>query len=156
MTAWSDLFVASAGATAALAGLVFVAISINLDRILELKGVPDLGLVTILLLVGVLVVSLFGLIPGQGERSFGIEVLAQSAVFSLAIWSFSIRSIGDPEGHLASRIGLPLFGTVPFLVGSILLVAGDGSGVYWVFAGMIGAIIAAVVNAWILLVEILR
>lgn len=156
MTAWSELFVASAGATAALAGLVFVAISINLDRILELKGVPDLGLVTILLLVGVLVVSLFGLIPGQGERSFGIEVLAQSAVFSLVIWSFSIRSIADSEGHLASRIGLPLFGTVPFLVGSILLVAGAGSGVHWIFAGMIGAIVAAVVNAWILLVEILR
>ena len=37
---WTDLFVASAGASAALAGLVFVAVSINVDRILKLEGVP--------------------------------------------------------------------------------------------------------------------
>ena len=41
-------------------------------------------------------------------------------------------------------------------IGAILLIAGADSAMYWVFAGMLGAIIAAVMNAWILLVEILR
>ena len=40
---WSELFVATAGAGAALAGLVFVAVSINIDRILKLPGMPDAG-----------------------------------------------------------------------------------------------------------------
>lgn len=35
---WSDLSVASAGASAALAGLVFVAVSINSERILQFEG----------------------------------------------------------------------------------------------------------------------
>jgi len=32
---WKDLFVAMAGASAALAGLLFVAVSINVDRIIH-------------------------------------------------------------------------------------------------------------------------
>jgi hypothetical protein len=37
---WEGLFLAGAGASAALAGLLFVAISINLDRILKGRGLP--------------------------------------------------------------------------------------------------------------------
>ncbi|MBN8867674.1 MAG: hypothetical protein J0H98_08970 [Solirubrobacterales bacterium] len=51
---------------------------------------------------------------------------------------------------------LPLFGTLPYLVGAVLLIAGSEAAMYWVFAGMLGAIVAAVLNAWVLLVEILR
>ncbi|MCB0870023.1 MAG: hypothetical protein KDB52_04250 [Solirubrobacterales bacterium] len=156
---WSDLFVAAAGATAALAGLVFVAISINIERILQLDGVPEMGMVTLLMLIGVLVVSLFGLIPGQSEKTFGVEVLIQTGIWSLFIALLvkrSVAGLGDGAGRLPSRVVLPLFGTVPYLVGAVLLIAGSETGMYWVFAGMLGAIIAAVMNAWILLVEILR
>ena len=65
---WSDFFVASAGASAALTGLVFVAVSINVDRILQLSGVPERALATLLLLLGVLVVSLTGSFPSCHER----------------------------------------------------------------------------------------
>lgn len=37
---WHDLFVAMAGAAAALAGLIFVAVSINLEQILKYRGRP--------------------------------------------------------------------------------------------------------------------
>jgi hypothetical protein len=35
---WEGLFIAEAGASAALAGLLFVAVSINLTKILEVPG----------------------------------------------------------------------------------------------------------------------
>ena len=56
----------------------------------------------------------------------------------------------------ASRLIVPACGTVPGVIGAILLISGETSGMDWVFAGLVGAIIAAVMNAWILLVEILR
>jgi hypothetical protein len=155
---WSDLYVAAAGASAALAGLVFVAVSINLDDILKGDGLPDLSLVTLLLLIGVLIVSLFGLIPGQDAESFGWKLLAFAIVWSLLIGRFALRSIpkGFPLSNRASRLIMPAIGVGSYLIGSILLISGDGSGLDWVFAGFIGSIIVAMLDAWILLVEIRR
>jgi hypothetical protein len=45
---WTDFFVAGASASAALAGLVFVAVSINIDRILRIQGLPSRALATVL------------------------------------------------------------------------------------------------------------
>ena len=80
---WHDLFVASAGAGAALAGLVFVAVSINIDRILKLDGVPERALQTVTLLVGVVVVSILGLAP-QSASTLGAEV---------AVWGLGMRGL---------------------------------------------------------------
>jgi len=156
--AWSDLFVAAAGASAALAGLVFVAISINIENIIGYKGLPELSIVTIMLLVGVLIVSLFGLIPEQTHHALGLELLVQSLLWSALLLRFAVRSL--PETHrrekMVSRFGLPAFGTVPYVVGAVLLTTGSDSGLYWVFAGLVGAVGAAMINAWVLMVEIRR
>jgi len=74
---WSDLFVATAGASAALAGLVFVAVSINLARVVQFSDLPDRALATVLFLVSVLLVSIIGLIPGQSNLALGIELLGE-------------------------------------------------------------------------------
>ena len=72
---WSDLFVATAGAAAALTGLLFVAVSINLDRILSFPGLPNRALATLVLLLGATIVSILGLAPGQSTTALGIELL---------------------------------------------------------------------------------
>ena len=61
---WSDFLVTAAGASGALAGLVFVALSINLARIIELKGVAARAGETILLLGSLLIGALIALMPG--------------------------------------------------------------------------------------------
>jgi hypothetical protein len=63
--AWSDFAVAVAGAAAALSGLLFVAVSINLSRILAFSNLPARAAQTLIMLVTPLVVSLLVLIPAQ-------------------------------------------------------------------------------------------
>ena len=43
-----------------------------------------------------------------------------------------------------------------FLIGGALLFAGAPAGLYWIAAGDILCIIAIVLSAWVLMVEILR
>ncbi len=154
---WSDLFVAMAGASAALAGLLFVAVSINLDRILSEKGLPERALEAVLLLVAVLVISIIGLIPGQSDGLLGVEMFLVSAALAFAILR-PLRALPANVGRswLYARWGLRLAGTLPLLIGAASVMIGDGGGLYWVVAGMVFAICAAIANAWVLLVEILR
>ncbi|HEY8584748.1 MAG TPA: hypothetical protein VIL49_17430 [Capillimicrobium sp.] len=156
--AWNDLFVAAAGAGAALAGLVFVAVSINVERILQFRGLPERGLITVLLLLSVVVVSLMGLVPEQGEKALGVHMLCSSlAVIALSGWLiWRSRPRPGEEHHVASTILIAAIGTVPFLVGALLLLGGDDAGLYWAYAGITCAIVGGVANAWVLLVEILR
>jgi hypothetical protein len=156
---WTDLFVAAAGASAALAGLLFVAVSINLDRIIGEAGLPDRALETVLLLIGVLVVSIVGLIPGQSHGVLGIELLVVGIVLAFSIARLPL--IGDPSGKmprgwLLTRWVFRIAAAAPFIVGGASLITSDGGGLYWIVAGIVFAIVGAVANAWVLLVEILR
>jgi len=154
---WSDLFVAAAGASAALAGLLFVAVSINLEQIIGSKGLPERALEAVILLVAVLVVSIACLIPGQSQGVLGVELFAITALLGFAVLK-PIRAVPaePPRGWLVSRWALRLTGTLPLIVGAISVMIGDGGGLYWIAAGIVFATVSAIANAWVLLVEILR
>ncbi len=156
--AWTDLFVASAGASAALTGLLFVAVSVNISHILSLPGLPERALQTLLLLLSAVVVSLLGLIPGQSDTALGIELFALGLGFNLWIFLLLARAVPATRKyvHPLYQILLVLPGTAPLLIGGISIMAQSGGGLYWIVAGVIGALCGASVNAWVLLVEILR
>jgi hypothetical protein len=158
MQGWSNFFVAEVGAAAALTGLLFVAVSINLTRILALEHLPGRAAETLLLLCGVLAVATCGLVPGQSRLVFGCEVVAASTV----VWGASVRTQVRAYRHvearqwLRARVLWAQAATLPFIVGGTLLIAGHDSGLYWLVAGVLASFGAAILNAWVLLVEILR
>jgi hypothetical protein len=157
---WTDFFVATAGASAALAGLLFVAVSINLDRIIGEAGLPDRALETLLLLLSVVLISIVGLIPGQSSGALGTELLFVSLAVAIVILRLPTLGMASgftpPRSWLWTRWGLRLVGTVPFVIGGFSVLLEAGGGLYWIAAGVVFAIVGAVANAWVLLVEILR
>jgi hypothetical protein len=74
MSAWESFFVTAGGAAAVLAGLIFIGISINLQKLLERTLVSRGAWVSLLTLVEVLIVSLLMLIPEQPLPALGAEV----------------------------------------------------------------------------------
>jgi hypothetical protein len=136
-----------------------VAISINVDRILKLSGIPERALETVLLLLTVVLVSIVGLIPGQSDGALGAELLAVGLVFGGVIARLERRSLPEtpqPPSHVLLRLALIVAATLPVIVGGASLLAESGGGLYWVAAGIAFATVGAVANAWVLLIEILR
>jgi hypothetical protein len=158
-TRWSDLFVATAGASAALAGLVFVAVSINIEPILRGPGLAERALETVLLLLGVVVVSVLALVPEQGPTALGLEVLGAGLAWTAVLAALLRRSVPHYHGRrpwLVLRLVLTAAGVLPFVACGVSLLAGAGGGLFWALGGIVAALVGAVLNAWVLLVEIRR
>jgi hypothetical protein len=159
MGAWTGFFETAAGASATLVGLLVVAISINLNRILGFAQLPSRAGSALVPLAGVMVVCMLALVP-QPVRAFGIEVLcAGVAIWALAgylmVQSLRLTENLKPE-WVMSHVPLNQAQTLPLIVAGVLLALGFPSGLYWIVAGMIASMLAALMNAWVLMVEILR
>ena len=111
---WHEFFVAAVGASAALLGLLFVTISINLEQILKHRHLPGRAAGTLGTLLSVLVVCSFGLAPGQSNRTLGVEILATGAVVATQPSGFR-RASGVMEIHSAGRSGTFRFSYSPHL-----------------------------------------
>jgi modulator of FtsH protease len=156
---WHDMFVAMAGAAAALTGLIFVAVSINLEQVLKYRALPPRAAETLSVLVGLLVLSVFVLVPGQSLTALGIEMLALGAVLGTGLLLMRIRlprPAGQPLTWTLVPVMVILAGTLPTAVAGISVLARGGGGLYWLVAALILGFVGSVVNAWILLVEIQR
>jgi hypothetical protein len=155
---WHDFFVGTIGASAALTGLLFVAISINLEQILKYPQLPGRAAGTLGILVSALVVSGFALAPGQSNRALGIEIAGAGAVVAAqALWvTHGKKTPNEPKAWVVEHLVTLLLPSIAFIVGGVSLALGGGGGLYWVLAGILFAFVSASINGWVLLVEIKR
>ncbi|MCU1404379.1 MAG: hypothetical protein JWQ43_682 [Glaciihabitans sp.] len=173
---WSDFFVMTGGAAAALAGLIIVAMSVNVAVIISIPAMTSRAAATIATLLLIVVSAGAVLIPGQDLRWLGAEILIGTLAATALEVDSSLRmlravnsspslrgsSTGTPSGVGDSgrrplpKVVLAGIQVLPFLLGAIMLLGSDPHGLYWIAGGTLLVFIGSVANAWVLLVEILR
>jgi modulator of FtsH protease len=156
---WENFFVAEAGASAALAGLVAVALSINLARILTYSSLPGRAAEGLLTLLQVLFLSTFALVPGQPIRALGLEILVLGVLGWAAVFWIQLQAFWTGAQKIwwvVERLLLGQLATLPYLLAGWSVLHGSGGGLYWCVAAVLGSFLQAAVSAWVLLVEIMR
>lgn len=164
MENWESLFVAQVGASAALTGLIFVSVSLNLSKILEFPGLAGRAAEALVALTSVLVISTLMLVPGQPLSILGIEILA----VGITVWLIAtvaqisrLRQLSREDLRQYLRpylqiIGLGQISTLSLIIaGIVTLVAGSG-GLYWLVPGILFSYGLALLDSWVLLIEINR
>ena len=165
MSEWHEFFLAASGAAGVLTGLVFVGVSINLDKIMSNPryGLTGRALDALVLLLAVLVATTLLLVPGQGVVLAGVEVLAVGVVdwaVIVAIQLLQLRHWRSLEPHLrlafVARVVLGQVATLPFVAAGVAVLGRGVGGLYWLVASVVLSFLVAVADAWVLLVEIHR
>lgn len=154
------LFTATITAAAALTGLLFVAISINLNKIVkEEKVLATRAAETLAMLLVVVVTSAFTLIP-QSIRLMGAEILILVVPMLAVTTARQViqrrQKPTDPLYWTISRAVSVGLTTIPGTIAGFSLALHAGGGFYWLAATALLGIVGAVYNTWILLIEIIR
>ena len=160
MGAWSDFFLAEAGASAALTGLIFVGVSISLPKIVANAGLPSRALEAIVLLLSVLVISSLLLVPDLSWRTVGIEVIvvggltwAMTLVLQTRNWR---RYTPATRIRFLRQVVITQSATTLAVIAGILTFLNGSSGLTWLVYGFLLCFLAAILDGWVLLVEINR
>jgi hypothetical protein len=158
MQGWSNFFSGELDAAATLTGLLFVAVSINLTRILEYQHLPRRAAETLAALGSVIAVTTFALIPRQSSRAYGIEIGATGIVIWAVRTFLLIRSRKFDRQYVGvvRRLIENQIPPLPFVIAGAMLMADRPAGVYWIVPGILLSFIAGIFGAWVLLVEIQR
>ena len=152
---------AEVGAAAALAGLLFVSVSVNQQHILALGRMADRGAEALIILFLALIAASLALIPGQSPQLLGAEIFAVGILTLVATLLLQRSYLRDLEPtYRRQSTGMIWLNRVAVAVivlgGLLLLLRGDPAGLYVIALGILLLFCAAGANAWVLLIEINR
>ena len=173
---WDNFATVTGSAAGALTGLLFVAVSLNRDRIMEHAGLgAEAAQTLVLFLVGLLLAVLL-VIPGMSARALGIVLVAVAFVSGAAQIilgrakprpgpdeprgrprardekraTFSYLSAEDQLFRLLDAVSPNLVSTLCIVIAGCLQLAG-GDGLYWLAAAVVLTLGGGVINAWLFL-----
>lgn len=160
MSGWENFFLGQLSASAALAGLVFVAISINLKKIMASSYLPNFALEALIAFVTTLFIALLMLIPAHSFVVWGIGVLAVGLLNWMAMTWLEIDTLRkielDYRLPTVRTFVLYQVAAIAILAGGITFLISGANGFYWIAAATFLSFLVAFIDTWLLVIEINR
>jgi hypothetical protein len=161
---WHDFYLTAGAAAAALIGLLFVGISINLDEFTTDAGtgIRVLGEQAFANFVFVLVISLMVLIPDQDQTSLTLQLAIVGVLGTFRVLRRGIklgRRSADRFGgwrYVIRRLGLATLASVGVIGVAGLIQRNPISAFYWLVGVILIYLTSAADSAWDLLIEVGR
>jgi hypothetical protein len=151
---WHDYFMTVGGGAAALTGLVFVAMTLHLDEIINNPVHRHRARTILAGLTAVFIRCALVLMGGQNAQAVAIELIAVLVVVEALLY----RSIRQAARDADNQVLLRTIGSFACLVleqvGALILFFGPSWGLYVVGLGMMSSFIFMVTGAWLLLVGV--
>ncbi len=150
---WQDFAEMTGGASGALVGLLFVALSLNANRIAGHHGLRASAVQTLVLFMGPLLMSALLLAPHQFDWALGAELIALGAVTSAILLRVrrAKQRLTDDEAVLVSIFnhrGPNVMVMLLFLASGVILICGQPAGLYLLLPATLVAQVSGVLNAW--------
>ena len=160
---WHDFYLMAGTAAVTLAGLLFVALSLHIDRLVEESHEHLLALsrVTLLSYTFVLIASLFMLVPPTSARQTAIMLAGVSLAGLWFTITFSRAArhhdeAGFSRGQVRRRILIPVIGYALMLLTAAGLFVGIGEMLFMMIGGICMILGNAAGTSWELLVQVAK
>ena len=154
---WNNFFIMVGGGAAALAGLVFIAMSINLSIITRDATHKNRAIATMTGFTAVFMICALALIGNQNYQWVGVEWLAVSLVPTVTYIRVYIRARETGKSSVGLSVGRFIAGTscyVAQIIGSVLLILGYVAGLYLASVAMVLSFAFFISGAWLLITGI--
>lgn len=154
---WQNFFIMVGGATAALTGLVFVALSLNLTDIAKDATHRYRAIGTLAGFIGAFMICALALMGNQNYRDVGMEWLIISVIAATIYMNGIIQSRikgGSMFGTSPPRV---VFGTSLYLLevfGALIFVLGHIWGLYMAAVILVVLIAYTITGAWLLVIGV--
>jgi hypothetical protein len=155
--AWHDFFLASAGAAAALTGLLFIGLSLHVRYVASSTMHRNLARGSLIGLVLVLIASLIILMP-ESRQLMGLELVGLNLAYILGVGTYQLSIYQRMEWKVpAGSIARQTLGVVLALagvLGGVTLAAQSGGGLYIAALVVMAIVVWNLRNAWVLLMGV--
>jgi hypothetical protein len=154
--AWHDFFVMAGGASAALAGLIFVGLSMH-ARAVAADSLHRLRARNLTAgIIAVTIVSALVLTPGQGSTALGVELVVGGTVLTYLFTAPLRRHFPRIELWLRVRLAAAVGTCLLTVAGGASLIAHSGGGLYLLVPAGLAGLSLNVFGAWSLLLGLAR